>query len=167
VLKNGDLARAGSTALGDQPRIELRASLDLQLIQKVADEQRRQSPQPHRRQPIDPLMRRACDLHHVNEAVGKVEPDRISVRFEPSATAVAEEAPDLAEAPAKLGARVIGDVPQKLAETTAGDGLVGKRQIRNQGAHFTRRRQHQRHTLAADRHRSKQAHMETTGVHPV
>ena len=91
-----------------------------------------------------PCLGRAGDLDRIDEAVREVEPDGVAAGVDPPPAGLVDEAPDLAQAPAQLAARIVGHVPQQLAELAARDGVRRQRQIGEQRAHLARRRQRQR-----------------------
>ena len=62
-------------------------------------------------------------------------------RLDPAPAGLIDDAPELAEAPAELAARIVGHVPQQLAELAAGHRVRGQRQIGEQRAHLARCRQ--------------------------
>ena len=136
VLQQGRVAGAESTPLSDQPIAESRAAIDLQAVEKISVEQCRQRAQPLRSKRLDTLMRRPGDLEHIDGAIGQVELDGVAARIDSSPAGLVDDAPDLAEAPAKLAPRVVRDVPQQLAQLAARNGVRGKRKIGDQRTHL-------------------------------
>ena len=116
VLQQSGVAAAESTPLRREPAIENRAASISQAVEKVSVEQRGEGLQPLRRERLDALLRCPGDLNGIDEAVGQVEPDGVAAGVDPSPTRLVEDAPDLAETPAKLAARIVGDVPQQFAK---------------------------------------------------
>ena len=112
------------------------------------------------------LLRRPGDLDRIDEAVREVEPDRVRLRIDPPPAGLVDEAPDLAEAPAKLAARIVRDVPQQLAKLAARDGVRRERQIGEERTHLARRRQRERDAVAADRQRPEQPHLRARRPRP-
>ena len=164
VLQQRDVAAAKTAPLSDEPAVEDRVAVDLQPFEKVAGEQRGQRSQPLRSERLDALLGRAGDLDRIDEAVRQVEPDGVGGGVHPLPAGLVDDAPDLAETPAQLAARIVRDIPQQLAKLAARDGTRGERQIGDERAHLARCRQRQRDALAADRHRPEQPDMQRRGA---
>ena len=136
MLQQGSVAGAESTPLSDQPTVEGRAAVDLQAVEKVTVEQGGQRAQPLRGQGRNALLGRPGDLDHIDGAIRQIEPDGVAAGINASPARLVDDAPDLAEAPAQLAPRIVGDVPQQLAKLAARDGARGKRQIGDQRTHL-------------------------------
>jgi hypothetical protein len=106
---------AESPALGGEPPLEDRAASDVEALEEVAAEQGRQRSLPARRERLDALAGRPGDFERVDEAVHQVEPDGVSAGLDAPAAALVDETPDLAQAPPELSARIVRNVPEKLA----------------------------------------------------
>ena len=83
VLQQGRMAAAKSAPLRREPAVEGGVAIDLQTVEKLALEQRRQRAQPLGRQRLDALLGRPRDLDRIDEAVRQVEPDGIPARLDP------------------------------------------------------------------------------------
>ena len=68
-----------------------------------------------------PSCGRAGDLDRIDEAVRQVEPDGVAAGVDAPPAGLVDDAPDLAQAPAQLAARIVGNVPQQLAQLAARD----------------------------------------------
>ena len=135
ALQQRGMRAAQAAPLRREPAGKRRAALDLQALEKVAGEQRGQRSQPLRRDRLD-VLRRPGDLDRIDEAVREVEPDGVRLRLDPLPARLVDEAPDLAEAPAQLAARIVGNVPQQLAKLAARNGVRGKRQVSEERTHL-------------------------------
>lgn len=113
VLQHGDTATAKTPPLSGQPSPEERAAVDLHPVEKLPGKHRAQCFQTLRRKPLDALRDRAADLDRVHVTAREVEADGVGLRPDPAAVGLVDEAPDLTQAPAKLPARVLGQVPQR------------------------------------------------------
>jgi hypothetical protein len=108
------VAAAKSAALRREPTVETRVAIDLQAVEKLTIEQRGQGSQPLGGKRLDALLGGASDLDRIDEAVRQVELDGIPAGFEPAPARLVEDAPDLAQAPSQLAARIVG-TSQRLA----------------------------------------------------
>ncbi len=129
VLQHGDTATAKTPPLGGQPSLEERAAVDFQTVEKLPGKHRAQRFQTLRRKILDALGGRAADLDRVDVTAREVEADGVGLCPDPAAVGAVDEAPDLTQAPAKLPARVLGHVPQQIAESAARDRMRSERQI--------------------------------------
>ncbi len=164
MLQDRRVAAAEATPLRQEPALEHRAAGNLQPVDEVAGEQPGQRSQPlHGKRP-EPFLGRARHLDGIDEAVREVEPDGVGTRIHPATAGLIDDAPELAEAPAELAARIVGHVPQQLAKPAAGHRLWCHRQIGEQRARLARCRQGQRDPVATDRERPEQAHPQGGGV---
>jgi hypothetical protein len=136
MLQQCRVAAAKATALGDDPAVELRTAVNLETIEKITGEEHAQAPQPFRREGLDALLCHPRDLDSIDEAICEIELDGVALGLDPSPPGLVEDAPDLAQAPPKLSARIVRHVPEQLAEMTARNGTRRKRQIGEEGAHF-------------------------------
>ena len=98
------------------------------------------------------------DLERIHETVGEVEPDRVGLGIDPAPLRLVDYAADLAQAPAQLAARIVGHVPQQLAELAARHRAGSQRQIGEQRAHLARGRQRGGRARAHDGEGSEQPH---------
>ncbi len=149
------MAGAKPAALSREPTVERGVSVDLQAGEKFPIEQRRQPPQPFRRQRIDALLGPPGNLKRVDEAIRQIESDGISLRLNPLPASIVDHAPELAEAPAQFPAWIVRNVPQKLAKLAPGHGTRRERQIGEERPHLARGREHHLNAVPADRHRSE------------
>ena len=69
-----------------------------------------------------------------------------------------EEAPDFGKAPAQRAARIVGDIPQQLAELGAMDRTRRHDEIGDKRPHFARRRERGGRSVSNDRKGAEQAH---------
>jgi hypothetical protein len=111
MLQQGGVAAAESPSLRSEPTVENRAAGDLQALEEISGEQRSERPLPLWRERLYPLFDCAGDLDRIDEAIRQVEPDGIIAGMDAPAVLLVDEGPDLAQAPAKLAARIIGHVP--------------------------------------------------------
>ncbi len=151
VLQDSDVGGAKPAALREQPAVEMRAAIDLQALQEVAGEQRGKPSQLLGGQLLDPIQHGAGDREDIDEAVAQVERHRVVTGLDPSPARLVENAPELAQGPAKLASRIVRNIPQKFAEVAAPDGMRRQRQVGDEGSHFARRREWHRDTAPADR----------------
>ncbi|HEX6010936.1 MAG TPA: hypothetical protein VFY87_03850 [Geminicoccaceae bacterium] len=126
LLEQRGVKIAEPPPLGGKPSVEGRVPGDLQAVEEVTDEQGSQSPQPLRGEHPD-LSDHAGDLDRVDEAVREVEPDGFRPGVDPSPPGLVEKAAELTEAPAELAPRVVGDVPEQVAELAARHGMGRQR----------------------------------------
>jgi hypothetical protein len=84
--------------------------------------------------------------------------------IDPLAVRFVEQAARLAQAPAQFAARIVGDLPQQLAELAAQDRLRRQRQIGDQRAHLAGRRQRQHGAIPADGERPEHAQVQPRAV---
>ena len=78
--------------------------------------------------------------HVDRDAVG-VDPDAVAVGEDTRVFLVVDEAPELGQAPAQRAARVVGDLPQQLAEMLAAETPGLQAQVGQQRAGLLGRRQ--------------------------
>lgn len=74
--------------------------------------------------------------------------------------ALADQRTDPAEAPAQFAARIVGHVPEEIAELRPALRIGSKDQIGKQRPHLARSRQLQFRSLTADGHRPEEADFE-------
>ena len=152
VLQQRRVAAAEPAPLRREPAVESGIAVDLQAVQELALEEGAERPQSIRRQRLDALLRGAGNLHGIDETVREIEPDAVPGGIDPAPTRPVEDAPELAQAPAQLAARIVGHVPQQLAQADPRHGLRGKGEIGRERAHLARTRQcHVRPVRASDR----------------
>ena len=118
LLEKGGVASAKAAPLRDQPAVEERARAQFEALKEFAFKERLKAPLTVECERLDPPLRRANDFERVDETIREIELDRILSRENTHARRVVEQAPDFAQAPAKLPARVGGRVPEQLAELT-------------------------------------------------
>ena len=116
MLQQGRVAAAETASLGDQPAVELGAALDLQAVEEVAGEQGKQLAQPLGLEGVQALLRGTGDLDHVDGATVEIEGDGVAARLHAALVRLVEDAARLAQTPAKLAARIVGHVPEQLAQ---------------------------------------------------
>ena len=104
--------------LRGQPAVESRVAVDLQALEEVAVEQCGQRPQALRSERLDALLRSPGRPRRIDEAVREIEPDGVAAGLDPPPAGLVDDAPDLAEAPAQLAARIVRARP--TAARTAG-----------------------------------------------
>lgn len=158
VLQQGGVAGAESPPLGGEPAVEDQAAVEFQPLEKVSIEEHGQRPQPIRREPLDAPLDHTGDLDGIDEAIRQVEFDGILPRPDASAGGFVDEAADLAEAPAELSLRIVGDIPQEFAKLRSGRCERRQGQIGEECAHLTRCGQWQRATVTANGQRPQHAH---------
>ena len=160
MLQQCGVTAAESPPLSGEPAVEHRAAVDFQAVQKVSVEQPGKRSLPLRGERPDALFDGAGDFDRIDEAIRQVEPDRVVAREDALAAALVDNAPDLAEAPTQLPPRIVGNIPQKLAQLTPRHSERGKGQIGEQRAHLPGCRQCQRNAVPADRHAPEHLNME-------
>ena len=141
MLEQGGVAAAESPALGGEPAVEDRAAADLQALEELAAEQRGQRPLPVRWELLDAFAGRAGHLDRVDETVREVEPHGVAAGLDALLAALVDQAPDLAETPAELAARVVRHVPEELAQLAPRRGPRRQGQIGEQRPHLAGRRE--------------------------
>src|SRR6185436_11406425 len=129
VLQQGCMAAAKSAPLRGEPTVEAWVAVDLQAVEKLTIEQSGQRAQPLWVERLDALLGGSGDLDGIDEAIRQVELDGIPAGLDPAPAGLVDDAPELAEAPAQLPARIVGDVPQQLAKLASRHGMGGNRQI--------------------------------------
>ena len=159
MLQQRGVAAAESPPLRGQPAVEGRVAVDFQALEKIAVEQHRQRSLTFRCERLDALVNRAGDLDRIDETMRQVEADHVAAGLDALAVAVVDDAADLAQAPAQLSARIVGDVPQQFAKLAPRHGERGQGQVGEERAHLSRRRQSQRDAVTADRHGAEHAHL--------
>ena len=161
VLQQRRVAAAEPAPLRREPAVERGVAIDLEAVQELALEEGAERPQSIGRQRLDALLRGAGNLHGIDETIREIEPDAVPGRIDPAPTRPVEDAPELAQAPAQLAARIVGHVPEQLAQADTRHGLRGKGEIGRERAHLARTRQcHVRPVRASDRHGAEQFHMQ-------
>ena len=162
ALQHGSVTAAKAAALSRQPAVEARVAVDLQAVQKLAREQRGQRAQALRRQRLDARLGRVRHLDRVDEAAGQVQPHGIPAGLDPAPAGLIDDAPQLAQAPAQLAARIVGDVPQQLAELASRYGLRCERQVGDERTQLARGGQRHVDAVAAQGQGPEQAHGKRT-----
>ena len=76
------------------------------------------------------------DIHRIDGAAHEIQPDSVALGLDPALGGVVDERPDLAEAPAQLAARIVGHLPQQIAQLAARDGIRREREISEKRAHL-------------------------------
>jgi hypothetical protein len=132
MLQHREAVTAKSTPLGGEPGLEQRAAADLQAVEKRAGEQLVQPRETLHRQLLNARRDCAEDLDSVHAAAGQVEVDRVAVGLDPATAEVVDQAPDLAQTPAKFAPRILGHVPKQIAQPAARDRVRRERQIGEQ-----------------------------------
>src|SRR5262245_23773155 len=160
LLQQCRVAAAKPPPLRDQPAVEARAAVDLQTVQEVALDQPGEGSLLVQREGFHPALDRAGDIDRIDTAIGEVEPDGVVAGLDPPAAGLVHQAPDLAEAPAKLAARVVGNVPQELAQLAARDRQSRQRPIGKQGTYIERGLERQGPAVPGDRQGAQQLHLE-------
>ena len=119
MLEQRDAAAAQPAPLRGEPAVEARTAIDLEAVEKVAAEQRRQRCAAARRRASAPPRRGVADeLERIDEAVREVEPHACRRAPAPGAARLVDDAAELAEAPAQFAARIVRRRP--TAARTAG-----------------------------------------------
>ena len=166
MLQQGGVTAAESPPLSGEPAVEERAAVDFQALQKVAAEERGQRSLPFRAELLDALLGRAGDLDRIDEAIRQVEPDRVVAGVDAPAATPVDDAPDLAEAPAELPARVVGNVPQQFAELAPRHRARREGQIGEERAHLAGCGQCERDAVPGDRQMARASAPGSKGRRP-
>lgn len=157
VLQHGGVQRAQAAALADQPGAVGRAAGDLQPLQELAREARSQRAKRSSIQRRQAGLRGAVEFEHVHRYIGEVEPDRVAFGQHTPSVGAIEQAAQLAQAAAKLGPRIAGQVPEQLAQRVARQRPGCERQVGEQGTQLARGRQGDRLPAALQRQRPEHA----------
>src|SRR5690606_490471 len=164
MLEQCRAAAAKAPALRREPTREGRAALDLEPLEEVAFEKRAERAKLLRCERREACLDRGGDLHRVDEGAAALEPDRVLAALEARRLSV-DDLAQLAQAPAQLPARVVGRVPQELAEMRSREGTRGEREVGEQRAHLARGGQRGRRTAAACAQRAEEPDVQFRGVH--
>jgi hypothetical protein len=160
VLQQCGVAAPQPPPLRREPAVEGGAAGDFQAFQEVPFEEPDQLALPVRGQRLDALGGRARDLDRIDEAIREVEPDRVAVGMDAPPAGRVEDAPQLAEALAQLTPRVVGHVPQELAQL-APRGREGRQgEVGEQGAHLAGRGEREGAAVATHRQGPEQPDVE-------
>ena len=100
-------------------------------------------------------------LQRIDGALAEVEPDHVGAGLDPPPARLVHDAPDLAQAPAQLPARVVRHVPQQLAEIAPPDRARRHGQVGKESTGLPRARQHHRHAVPDNRQRPQQPQPKT------
>ena len=138
LLEHCRAAAAKPTTLCRQPGGKHGAAVNRQTLEEFPVEQCRERCEWLRRQRLDPGLSGPQNVEHVHPAVRQIELNRVPTREHWPARIVVEQATDLAQAPSQFAARIVGDVPQQLAQLSSGDGLLGQRHVSEQRAYLAR-----------------------------
>ena len=92
---------------------------------------------------IERLVGQALQRRDVDLDVRRVQPDADPVGHEAAARLVVDELPELREAPAQRATRVVGDLPEQLAQLFPAKRAPVERQVGEQRAGLLRGRQGQ------------------------
>ena len=164
--KNGLMRQHGRVTgpqpppLCGQPAVKERAAANLQPFQKVAREHGRKRAQTLRAGLAYTRLHGGPDVDDVHTAVGQVQAHGVLHGLDPAAPGLVQQAPRLAQAPAKFAARIVRNVPQQFAQVRAHHGVRGQRQVRDQRPQLARRRQRKRSAAPADAHRPQHVHVD-------
>src|SRR5262245_26337217 len=160
VLEHGRMAGPESPPLRGEPAVEDRAAGDLQALQKIAIDQCGERAQSFRRERFDALPGRTGNLDGIDEGIRQVELNGVPAGGDAPGPALVHDAPDLAQAPAELSPRIVGNIPQQLAQSAPRHGMRRKGEVGQERAHLARSRQRQCAAVPADRDGPEQAHLE-------
>ena len=100
----------------------------------------------------------------VHGAVVEPQGHGVARRLHPGVVGIVQEAPELAQAPAQLAARIVGHVPQELAQARARHRAWSEREVAHESAQLARRRQLERGAVAVDRQRAEEAQAQAQAV---
>jgi hypothetical protein len=156
MLQHLALDASEPAALRDEPGIEGGAAVQFETVQKLARESIGHSAQGRQGLQRDALRGDPVELQGIDMAARQVEAHRVALGPDPAG--FAHEAPDLAQGPAQLAARVVRHVPQQLAEMASRQGMGRESQIGEEGAHLARSRQRDRSIAAHDREGAEHPH---------
>ena len=137
LFEHVDVQQPEATALSAEPARELRIPIDLQSFREVAGEQRVHRLQGGEIHFLRARLQRLLQLRDVDEAIGEFECNAVTLGPHSRARLIIEHTAQLAQAPAQLAARIVRDVPQQFAESTARDRTRDSQQ-RDQCTHFAR-----------------------------
>jgi hypothetical protein len=111
LLQDGDLQRAETLALGSKPPIEPRAAVDVKAAEKLAAEPGADLRERLGLHLTHAGLQGAVDGDRVDEAARHIERDVIGRRCVQAVPIGTENTSKLAQAPAELAPRVVGDFP--------------------------------------------------------
>src|SRR6185295_830117 len=112
LFQQRDMATPESPSLRDKPAVEKRVAVDLDALQKISADQPGQHSLPPGRKCSDPLFCRAGNFQCVDEAIGKVQSDRICIRVDTLFAGFIDYSSKFAERPPEFSARIVRDIPQ-------------------------------------------------------
>ena len=164
ALQQRGVAAAKPAALRREPAVEGGAAVDLQAVEEIPGEQGGERSQPLRRERLGSSWAARATSIASTRAVRQIEPDGVRLGVDPAPPGLVDKAPDLAQAPTKLAARVVGRVPEQVAELAARHGVGCQRQVGEECPHLARRRHGQRYAVADDRQRPEEPHLQRGGA---
>src|SRR5262249_50895855 len=168
LVEDRDVERAEALPLGREPAGELRVAVDVDGFEEVAGDPVGDVGEPLERDGADAGLEGPRELDGVDGAVGEVELDLIrSAGDHPAPPLVVEDAAELAQAPAELAARIVGHVPEEVAEARARYRPRAEREVCEERADLSRARQRHRNAAAGHGARAKHANSQGGNVHLV
>jgi len=127
--------------LGDLPRLEVVEVAQVESFEKLTAEAGEQGDERVRGQGLGPVAERVTDGAYVHPHALCVEADAVAVGADAGPAGLVDERPQPTQAPPQGRPRVVGDVPQELAEPFAPVPPPGDHQVRQQRTGLLRLRQ--------------------------
>lgn len=134
------LRTGGARALGEAPRIECVKVRQFEPFERVAAQASGGVLELLERAVIQLPIGERLERGDVDDDVRGVEPYCDPVGEDARTCVVIHEAPQLGKAPPQRAARVIGNLPEQLAQVLAAECAAVQREVREQGARLPRRR---------------------------
>ena len=130
-------------ALRHHPGLEGGAAIELDAVEEGAAERLQGRGQDGLRRAVEILVDRFPDSQQIDIDVAAIERNALAVRVEPFPSLVVDQRAQLREAPAQRSARIVGQVPEHLAELVARMSAARDRQIGEERPRLLRLRQRQ------------------------
>ena len=137
LFQKSSAAGAQAPTLCNQPIVEERAAIDIDVFQNLAAKKRNEFAQPFDREICKSVLRRLRDLGNVDNAIRNIETDRIAGGHNPLPARLIDNGSDPAQTPAKFSARIVGDIPKQFTQLAARHRDARKRQIAEQRPHLS------------------------------
>ncbi|MNV76228.1 hypothetical protein D3C71_1695660 [compost metagenome] len=154
VIEESCMGIAQSAPLERQPTVKCRAALNRKAVKKIADKKVGQGSQLFRCKRPKAVSMGCGNLDRIDRAIRQIEGDRIALGTDALLT---DQRPDLAQTPSQFTARIVGNIPQKVAKLSPSRGMRRKRQIGKKSTHLARSGQRHVHAFTANCQWSEQS----------
>jgi hypothetical protein len=154
--QNGDAKLTAITTGPGQPSLELFEIGELEVFEEVASEERGEL---HERFGIEGAQAGLGCAYpvQIDVDVTESEPDALSIGDDARPAVFIEQRPKLAQTPAQAATRIVGDVPEEIAELLSAMLAAGRREVAEQGACLLRGRQIERFAAPLDAERAQES----------